>query len=204
MQHLLNKDFLVVKTFEDDNLYLLKKTDIREGIFTKYHHLFDGLLYEDCFMLRNLYDGDIFKIIDFEKIKRLSNNYIELNDFTPTEEYLNLLKSGKYTLLVTYQPFGSLKIIPVEEELNNLKYLINNDLYIYDMSKPSKIKYVEFISNVESDTKLYQLELSEIYSENIDKLEWKDNKIECTINSDIFIFELDKDINAYISNCEEH
>lgn len=204
MQHLLNKDFLVVKTFEDDNLYLLKKTDVREGIFTKYHHLFDGLLYEDCFMLRNLYDGDIFKIIDFDKIKRLSNNYIELNDFTPIEEYFNLLKSEKYTLLVTYKPFGSLSIIPVREEIDNLESLINNDLYIYDISKVNKSKYVEFISNSESNRKLYQLELSEIYSDNIDNIQWKDNKIECTINSNILVFELDKEINAYISNYEEN
>lgn len=49
-----------------------------------------------------------------------AGNYKELNDFTPTEEYLDLLKSGKYSLLVNYYPFGSLSIISVEEELNNL------------------------------------------------------------------------------------
>ena len=58
MENLLSKDFFICTTFEDYNLYLLKKRDLKEGIFTKYHCLFNNLSYDECFKDRNLYEAD--------------------------------------------------------------------------------------------------------------------------------------------------
>lgn len=203
MKQLIDKDFVLFSTYEDSNLYLLRKDSIKEGVFTKYHHLFNNLSYDECFKNRNLYDGDMTKIIDFDKIKSKASNYKELTNFTPIEDYLNLLKSGKYTLIVTYYPYGMLSLSTISDEINSLEVALDKGLIMSKEEKPIKIKYVELTLNEDGEEELYQLELNKLYSDSIDSLELKDKEILCNVNGENLIFKLDEMINTYICEYEE-